>query len=376
MIKKIFLFLLIVLSFFVFGSADDAVKGETKSTEKALNTPSVEEETKDRIIGAPILYYTPETRLAYGAAGSYIFRMSGGKTTRPSSISPILIYTQEKQFKAQVTADMYLKPDDYRLQAEVKFEKFPNKFFGVGINTSLDNKELYTSRSAGIFLSLLKKLNNNVNIGVQYHFSNWKIVEMEEGGQLASGNLFGSRDGVISGVSLLLNHDNRDNIYFPMNGELFELNGRVYNKVLGSKYNFTSLSLDLRKYFTFFRTHVLALHSLLKVQSGDVPFMYLAQMGGQYNMRGYFEGRFRDKNLMVFQAEYRAPVIWRLGLVGFAGFGNVADKLSKLSLAGMRSSYGFGVRFLFDSKEKIQVRMDVGFGEDCSGFYFSIYEAF
>ncbi len=376
MIKKIFLFLLIVLSFFVLGTADDTEKGEEKATKKELKTSSVEEETKDRIIGAPILYYTPETRLAYGAAGSYIFRMSGGKSTRPSSISPILIYTQEKQFKAQVTADMYLKPDDYRLQAEVKFEKFPNKFFGVGINTSLDNKELYTSRSAGIFLSLLKKLNGNVNIGFQYHFSNWKILEMEEGGQLASGNLFGSRDGTISGVSLLFNHDNRDNIYFPMNGEFFELNGRVYNKVLGSKYNFTSLSLDLRKYFTFFRTHVLALHSLLKVQTGDVPFMYLAQMGGQYNMRGYFEGRFRDKNLMVFQAEYRAPVIWRLGLVGFAGFGNVADKFSKLSLAGMRSSYGFGVRFLFDSKEKIQVRMDVGFGEDCSGFYFSIYEAF
>jgi hypothetical protein len=376
MIKKIFLFLLIVLSFFVLGSADDTEKGEEKATKKELNTSSVEEETKDRIIGAPILYYTPETRLAYGAAGSYIFRMSGGKSTRPSSISPILIYTQEKQFKAQVTADMYLKPDDYRLQAEVKFEKFPNKFFGVGINTSLDNKELYTSRSSGFFLSLLKKLNGNVNIGFQYHFSNWKILEMEEGGQLASGNLFGSRDGTISGVSLLFNHDNRDNIYFPMNGEFFELNGRVYNKVLGSKYNFTSLSLDLRKYFTFFRTHVLALHSLLKVQTGDVPFMYLAQMGGQYNMRGYFEGRFRDKNLMVFQAEYRAPVIWRLGLVGFAGFGNVADKFSKLSLPGMRSSYGFGVRFLFDSKEKIQVRMDVGFGEDCSGFYFSIYEAF
>lgn len=377
MIKKIFLFLLIVVcSFFVISAEDEAKgDGEAKTTQKELNVPPLEK-SKDRVIGAPILFYTPETRLAYGAAGSYIFRMSGGKTARPSSISPILIYTQEKQFKAQVNTDMYLKPDDYRLQVEVRFEKYPNKFFGVGINTLENNEESYTSRSAGFLLSFLKKLTGKINIGFQYHFSNWKIVEMEEGGQLASGNFFGSRDGTISGVSLLLNHDNRDNIYFPMKGELFELNARVYGKFLGSKYNFSSLSLDLRKYFTLFGTHVLAVQSVVKLQTGDVPFLNLAQMGGQYNMRGYYEGRFRDKNLMVFQAEYRTPLIWRFGLVGFAGFGNVAEKFSKLSLAGMRSSYGFGLRFLFDPKEKIQARMDVGFGEDCTGFYFSIFEAF
>jgi len=385
MIKKFFLFLLIAASCFALLSAEvevevkeeDKAIGEAKAAGKELQVPALEKKSKDRVIGAPILFYTPETRLAYGAAGSYIFRMNGCKNdSRPSSISPILIYTQEKQFKAQVNADMYLKADDYRLQAEVRFEKYPNKFFGVGINTLGNNEESYTSRSAGLFLSFLKKLTGEVNLGIQYHFSNWEIVEMEEGGQLAAGNLFGSRDGTISGVSLLVNHDTRDNIYFPMKGELFELNARVYSKFLGSKYDFSSLSLDLRKYVTLFSNHVLAVQSLVKMQTGDVPFMNLAQMGGQYNMRGYFEGRFRDKNLLVFQAEYRAPLVWRLGLVGFAGFGNVAEKFGKLSLAGMRSSYGFGLRLLFDSKEKIQVRMDVGFGEDCNGFYFSIFEAF
>ncbi|MCX6582840.1 MAG: BamA/TamA family outer membrane protein [Candidatus Aminicenantes bacterium] len=377
MIRKIFLVLLILVCSFVVISAEDEAKGEAKTTGKELQVAALEKKSKDRVIGAPILFYTPETRLAYGAAGSYIFRMRGCKSdSRPSSISPILIYTQEKQFKAQVNADMYLKADDYRLQAEVRFEKYPNKFFGVGINTLENNEESYTSRSAGLFLSFLKKLTGEVNLGIQYHFANWKIVEMEEDGQLAAGKLFGGRDGTISGVSLLVNHDTRDNIYFPMKGDLFELNARVYSKFLGSKYDFSSLSLDLRKYVTLFSNHVLAVQSLVKMQTGDVPFMNLAQMGGQYNMRGYFEGRFRDKNLLVFQAEYRAPLVWRLGLVGFAGFGNVADKFGKLSLAGMRSSYGFGLRLLFDSKEKIQVRMDVGFGEDCNGFYFSIFEAF
>jgi hypothetical protein len=31
---------------------------------------------------------------------------------------------------------------------------------------------------------------------------------------------------------------------------------------------------------------------------------------------------------------------------------------------------------MFDKKERIQLRMDIGFGKDSSGFYFSIFEAF
>jgi outer membrane translocation and assembly module TamA len=93
-------------------------------------------------------------------------------------------------------------------------------------------------------------------------------------------------------------------------------------------------------------------------------------------MRGYYAGRFRDKNLLVFQAEYRLPLVWRLGLVGFAGLGNVAGKFSQLNLDSLKPSYGVGLRFLFDKKEKIRIRMDIGFGKGTSGFYFSIFEAF
>lgn len=99
-------------------------------------------------------------------------------------------------------------------------------------------------------------------------------------------------------------------------------------------------------------------------------------MGGSYVMRGYFEGRFRDKSLLVFQAEYRMPLFWRLGAVGFVGVGNVAEKFSQLDLGNLKSAYGIGLRFLFDRKERIQLRMDIGWGKNSSGFYFSIFEAF
>ena len=94
-------------------------------------------------------------------------------------------------------------------------------------------------------------------------------------------------------------------------------------------------------------------------------------------MRGYFEGRFRDKNLLALQAEYRLPLFWRFGLAAFAGAGKVADAFAELNSGGIKYSYGAGLRYLFSKREKIQVRLDVGFdGKGGSAFYFSIFEAF
>ncbi len=351
----------------------------TEDEQTDIHASEKNKQCKSRVIASPLLFYFPETRLGFGGAGSYIFRVGRcekNKNGRPSSISPFVVYTLEKQFIAHLGIDLYLKNDAYHLTGEIKLLKYPDKFFGVGNHTLKADEEAYTSKSTSLFLSFLKKLGKGFNIGVQYHFSDWNILEAEEGGQLKDGNLPGSQEGTLSGVSLVVNHDTRDNIFFPIKGDFIELNSRTYKKFLGSDFDFTDITLDARKYIKLFSSNVLAVQSLVKIQTGTVPFLNLARIGGPNIMRGYFEGRFRDKNLLVFQAEYRMPLFWRVGLVGFAGLGNVAEKFSQLKPGEFKSSYGFGFRFLFDPKEKIQVRMDIGFGKDSSGFYFSIFEAF
>lgn len=373
--KTITFLLFVFINFSCFAHTSE--KERDKIAAEETPTQESNKKRKNRLIGSPILFYTPETSLAFGGAGSYIFRMAGcKKNTRPSSISPLVIYTLETQFKAQLVTEFYFKNNNYHLNADIKLKKYPNKFFGIGSNTREEDEEVFTSKSTNFLVSFLKKISKSFNIGLKYHFSNWKITETEEGGIIVEDELTGSQGGTISGISFLVNRDTRDNIYFPMKGELFELNAMVYKEFLGSDFDFTDLTLDLRKYFTFFSSHVFAVQSLLKIQSGTVPFMNLSKIGGEFNMRGYFEGRFRDKNLLVLQAEYRLPLFWRFGLVGFAGFGNVAEKFSELKPGKLKSSYGLGLRFLFDKKEKIRIRMDIGFGKDSTGFYFSIFEAF
>lgn len=349
-----------------------AKKGKDNSEEQEPNQKS-----KSRVIFSPIVYYTPETRMAYGAAGSYIFRLGRArKDMRPSTLSPVLIYTQERQFFAQFKSVLYLKNEDYQLELNLKLEDYPDKFFGIGNQTSTEDRESYTSRGSTLWFTFLKKISEGFNIGLQYNYSKWNITESESGSMLAAGSIPGSGRGILSGFSLVASLDTRDNIFAPGRGEWLEFSARFYNPLIGSDFNFNSYNVDLRRYFPLFASHVIALRAVVQVQSGTVPFQNLAKLGGQYLMRGYYEGRFRDKNLVALQAEYRLPLFWRLGLVGFAGLGSVADRWRHMDFGDLKHSLGFGFRYFFDRKEKIYVRLDFGFGEDESGFYLSIFEAF
>jgi hypothetical protein len=98
--------------------------------------------------------------------------------------------------------------------------------------------------------------------------------------------------------------------------------------------------------------------------------------GGENIMRGYYSGRFRDKILASFQAEYRFPVWWKLGLAAFLGAGDVSDMLGHLKLAPFKLSAGWGIRFKASSQEGATIRLDFGYGKNCSGMYFTAKEAF
>jgi len=153
----------------------------------------------------------------------------------------------------------------------------------------------------------------------------------------------------------------------------------MFDEALGSDYDFSRYTFDIRGYREILESHVLAARCYINIMRGGPPFNMLSLLGqiGQYNlMRGYYQGRSRDRDILVFQSEYRARVWWRFGIAAFAGVGDVASKADRFNLEDFKFSYGGGLRFLLNEKEKINIRFDVGFGREMSGFYFTIGEAF
>ena len=110
--------------------------------------------------------------------------------------------------------------------------------------------------------------------------------------------------------------------------------------------------------------------------SGIRPFDLLPQLGGEYLVRGYYGGRFRDRSLVALQVEYRAHIWRRLGAIGFLSAGRVASTLSDLNLSGLKPAAGFGLRFLLAPDEGLNLRADFGLGKGSSGFYLGMGEVF
>ena len=77
----------------------------------------------------------------------------------------------------------------------------------------------------------------------------------------------------------------------------------------------------------------------------QVPFFMLPSLGGGSTLRGYSSWRFRDKNSLLMQAEWRIMVNRYLDLAFFYDAGKVAARASALDLDGLKDDYGAGLRF-------------------------------
>lgn len=333
--------------------------------------------TSPGILPLPIFFYTPETGIAGGAGILLFFKPDkDAVSSRPSTITLNIIYTEKKQIIAETSGEFYLADNLYRLMGGVQFLRFPQKFFGIGNKTSSSLEEDYGSELFGVQFAGLRSLGDGFQAGLSFFFENRKVFDLEPGGLLSPGTVLGSNDGITSGIGPLITFDTRDNIFSPTTGSYYQFSARTGLRALGSDYEFTRTEVDFRQYLNVSDEHVLALQAFGTFISGDAPFHKLAELGGQNRMRGYYEGRYRDNNYTAVQAEYRFPVIWRFGCVMFAGAGDVAPTLGRFRLSDIKPSYGFGLRFAFAPEERLNLRLDFGFGNNSSGMYIGVTEAF
>jgi outer membrane translocation and assembly module TamA len=110
--------------------------------------------------------------------------------------------------------------------------------------------------------------------------------------------------------------------------------------------------------------------------SGRVPFFALCSLGNAADMRGYPMGRYRDRRILVGQAEYRRELWWRFGFTVFAGAGQVAPTFKDLTWSNVRPGGGAGLRFTLAPKNHINLRVDASVGQGSHAWYVGIGEAF
>jgi len=171
--------------------------------------------------------------------------------------------------------------------------------------------------------------------------------------------------------------DTRDDDYWPSHGSLAKLKGWFYASGLGSTREFQRYALFWSWYTRVSKPIVLATNANGLAVSGDVPFYALPALGtGLGGLRGYTQGRYRDRVAVTVQAEARYHTQGRLGAVMFGGFGQVAPEVSGLGKAEVLPAGGVGLRFQLTRSYPMHMRFDYAWGKDAPLFYFSVAEAF
>jgi outer membrane protein assembly factor BamA len=319
-----------------------------------------------------IFSYSKETNLVLGAALKLNLHLEPEK--RASSVSFAATYSLNRQLNFWFTPVIYWKKEEIKLLGNIAYFGGLNAFYGIGNNTSRSDIESYTSRNFDFWGSLSKRIYSNLYAGLGYQYKNTTITKMEEGKLLAGGTIPGSEGGRISGIGLFTAWDARNNKVFPEKGGYHQFNSRFYGDDLNSDYMFNSFLVDLRYYQPLFSSHVLAFQAASGIIAGGPPFQELNSLG-KY-LRGYAGNRFMDKHFAVFQTEYRLPLFRRLGFVGFAGVGQVAGTCRDVSFRELKPAGGIGLRVGVFPKERLKLRIDLGFGMDEVNLDLGVGEAF
>jgi hypothetical protein len=116
------------------------------------------------------------------------------------------------------------------------------------------------------------------------------------------------------------------------------------------KFGFRQVDYEVIQHFPILReAWVISLRGLIQnaFNKGDqrTPFFLLPSVGGGHTLRGFDSWRFRDQNSLLVQAEWRIMANRYLDTAVFYDAGKVTARRSDLDFDGLKSDYGFGVRF-------------------------------
>jgi outer membrane protein assembly factor BamA len=97
-------------------------------------------------------------------------------------------------------------------------------------------------------------------------------------------------------------------------------------------------------------------------------------LGGSEDLRGFREFRFRDRNVVVYNLEYRWEVFSGMDMALFGDAGKVFPDRSDFSLSNLEGAYGIGLRF--NQAKAVFLRIDIGRSREGTRFFFKFGHVF
>lgn len=324
------------------------------------------------VIGGP--HYASDTKFGLGLVAAGLYRTDPNDSILPPSNVSLYGDVSSVGFYMLGVRGNHIAPKGrYRIDYHLYFYSFPADFWGIGYEMGDNdaNKSDMKRWQAQAEVSFLFRVADNFYIGpmASYDYVIGKHIERPELLQGMDQHTW----NVGAGVSLV--YDNRDNLTNPHRGICLNINQMFRPGFMENDYAFSTTAFRFDAYQRLGKGTVLAEDIRANLNFGNPSWGMMAELGGTHSMRGYYEGRYRDKHSLEATVELRQHVWKRNGIVVWVGAGTIFPKFSALRSKQILPNAGVGYRWEF--KKNVNVRLDYGFGKSGqSGFLFNINEAF
>jgi hypothetical protein len=334
----------------------------------------------------PYAGYTLSTGFTANISGNVGFFTSTNHNENLSILSADLGYDSKSQKILLTRSEVWANENNYKIVTDLRLERYPTDTYGLGTFTTFATDNDIAFNYLRVYETVLKKITGDFYAGIGYNFDyHYNII--------ATGNLdntlsdfekYGQKpQSTSSGVNLSFLFDNRKNPLNPLTGTYASVIYRQNLMTLGSDANWAALQFDFRKYIKLssHSNNVLALWSIMAFTSGNVPYLDLPATGSDmYNNsgRGYAVGRFRGRNMLYLEGEYRFGIT-RNGLLGAVVFANGQSfsEFQNNRFERLAPAAGTGIRIKINKHSNSNICIDYGVGTGGSkGFFVNLGELF
>jgi len=257
-------------------------------------------------------------------------------------------------------------------------------FYGLGMDTSVDNRANYGfERPAASAVLTVRPTRRMFLLRGGLDYSQWEMKSGTGGTSVEDVYTPETLPGLGTTTTFLhasgtAGFDWRPSSGYARRGGFYGVTAHDYHDP-DNLFGFNQLDYEVIQHIPIFReAWVLSFHGLTETtwRKGDqqVPFFLLPSLGGGSNLRGYSSWRFRDRNSVLLQGEWRIMVNRFFDTAVFYDAGQVATHKSDLDLSRLQTDYGFGARF--HTPFATVLRIDVARSREGTSLVFSTSPVF
>ena len=356
----------------------------------------------------PNISSNPTNGFMLGITGAISWYMGPDSNTGVSSAPFTLSVTSKSQFLSYLKTNIYTKNNEYFLQGDWRFYIYSQPTYGLGTNAPDSVGVSHEFHWAGesvkndsaafpmkfnylkIHEIVNKKIINYLYAGIGYHLDYYYAIDdehldLDTTPQLitphylySQNNNFDTARYMLSGMSLNVVYDSRDNNINAYKGIYANINYRYNFTFLGSDQNASNLWVEFRTYLGISKKKARNLVALWTFGdfnlTGHMPYLTLPYLGEDQRARsgrGYTNGRFRGEQLIYAEAEWRFPISQCSEILGGVIFVNATTTTNKdrdvRLFQYIEPAVGFGLRLMVNKRFRTNINLDFAIGNKTTG---------